>query len=105
MAFKLYSDSMLDQPVLACDVCGQQIIDVWNDKATGSPSHNGQVTDVTVHHAACVPPAGWGKDLKRHEYDGGQSDRDCRYLEREPSDHRGQRARHRSVSLSGGGIA
>lgn len=58
MAFKLYSDAQVDQPVLACDVCGQQIFDIWNDKATASPSNNGQVTDVTVHHAACVPPVG-----------------------------------------------
>lgn len=58
MAFKLYSDAQVDHPMLTCDVCGQQIIDVWNDKATGSPGNNGQVTDVTVHHVTCVPPAG-----------------------------------------------
>jgi hypothetical protein len=54
MAFKLYSDSILDRPLVACDVCGQPIMDVWNDKATGSPSHDGQVSNVMVHHAACV---------------------------------------------------
>jgi hypothetical protein len=54
MGFKLYSDSMVDQPLLACDVCGQKIIDIWNDKATGTPSHDGQISDVTIHHAGCV---------------------------------------------------
>lgn len=58
MAFKLYSDAQMDQPLFACDVCGQKIIDIWSDKATGSPSHDGQVTDVVVHHAACIPSAG-----------------------------------------------
>lgn len=58
MAFKLYSDQFSDQPVLMCDVCDQKIFDIWNDKATGSPSHDGQTSAVTVHHAACVPPAG-----------------------------------------------
>lgn len=58
MPFKLYSDAQVDQPLFACDVCSQKIIDIWSDKATGSPSHNGQVTDVTIHHAACVPPPG-----------------------------------------------
>jgi len=54
MGFKLYSDAIADVPLLACDVCGQKIADVWNDKATGSPGTNGQITDVKVHHAACV---------------------------------------------------
>lgn len=54
MAFKLFSDSMMDTPLISCDVCGQDILDIWNDKATGSPSHNGQVTGVTIHHAGCV---------------------------------------------------
>jgi len=54
MGFKLYSDSLGDQPYLACDVCGQQIVDIWNDKATATPSYNGQLSDVTVHHAACA---------------------------------------------------
>lgn len=58
MAFKLYSDAQVDQPLICCDVCGEKIVDVWSDKATSTPSGNGQVTDVTVHHAACVPPAG-----------------------------------------------
>lgn len=58
MAFKLYSDSQVDMPMLTCDVCSERIIDIWNDKATASPSGNGQVTDVSVHHAACVPPPG-----------------------------------------------
>lgn len=58
MAFKLYSDAQTDRPILVCDVCGQKIADVWSGKATGTPSGAGQVTDVTVHHAACVPPAG-----------------------------------------------
>jgi hypothetical protein len=52
MAFKLSSDSLVDQPILMCDVCQQKIVDIWNDKATGSPA-NGQVVDVTVHHAGC----------------------------------------------------
>ena len=51
MGFKLYSDSMTDMPMLACDVCGERIIDIWNDKATGSPGRDGQTTDVVVHHA------------------------------------------------------
>lgn len=54
MAFKLYSDAIADVPFLACDVCGQKIIDLWSGKATGSPGTNGQVTDVKVHHEACV---------------------------------------------------
>jgi hypothetical protein len=58
MAFKLYSDAQIDMPMLTCDVCGERIIDIWNDKATGSPSHDGQTTQVSVHHAACVPPSG-----------------------------------------------
>ena len=58
MAFKLYSDAQMDHPVLCCDVCGERMIDVWNDKATGSPTHDGQMSAMTVHHAACVPPAG-----------------------------------------------
>lgn len=58
MAFKLYSDAQVDQPLIACDVCSERIADVWNAKVTGSPGSNGQVTDVTVHHAACVPPPG-----------------------------------------------
>lgn len=53
MAFKLYSDSFSDIPRLVCDVCSEVIVDVWSDKATGSPSHDGQTTDVTIHHAAC----------------------------------------------------
>ena len=53
MAFKLYSGSSVDQPILMCDVCGLKIVDVWNDQATASPGHDGQVVDVTVHHAAC----------------------------------------------------
>lgn len=53
MGFKLYSDPTVDRPMFACDVCGQQIVDIWNDKATGSPSHDGQVTDVTIHHRTC----------------------------------------------------
>lgn len=58
MTFKLYSDAQVDQPMICCDVCGEKIIDVWSDKATGTPSHDGQLSAVTVHHAACVPPAG-----------------------------------------------
>jgi hypothetical protein len=54
MGFKLYSDSLVDQPLLACDVCGLRISDIWNDKATGSPGQDGQVTDIIIHHAACV---------------------------------------------------
>jgi hypothetical protein len=54
MGFKLYSDSMMDMPMLACDVCGQKIIDIWSDKATGTPSQDGQLSDVTVHHASCA---------------------------------------------------
>ena len=58
MPFKLYSDQFTDQPIFVCDVCDQPIFDIWNNKATGSPSHDGQASDVTVHHATCVPPAG-----------------------------------------------
>jgi hypothetical protein len=58
MGFKLYSDSSVDRPMLACDVCGLKVFDFWTDKATGTPSHDGQLSDVTVHHAACTPPAG-----------------------------------------------
>lgn len=58
MAFKLYSDSFLDRPLLVCDVCNQSITDLYGDKVTGTPSHDGQVSDVTVHHATCPPPAG-----------------------------------------------
>lgn len=58
MAFKLYSDANTDQPVVACDVCGEKILDLWSGRATGSPSHDGQTTDVSVHHPACVPPPG-----------------------------------------------
>lgn len=54
MGFKLYSDSIDDRPLLACDVCGLKIVDIWNDKATGTPSNNGQTSDVTIHHAACA---------------------------------------------------
>lgn len=57
MAFKLQSDSVNDRPLILCDVCDQPIYDLWNDKATGTPTI-GQTTDVTVHHAACTPPAG-----------------------------------------------
>lgn len=53
MSFKLYSDAISDVPFLVCDVCGQKVVDLWNDKATGSPASNGQTTDVKVHHAAC----------------------------------------------------
>lgn len=53
MAFKLYSDKVSDLPFLACDVCGQRIVDVWGDKATGTPSNDGKVSEVVVHHAAC----------------------------------------------------
>lgn len=53
MAFKLYSDSLGDRPLLVCDVCGLNIVDLWNDKATGSPVPSG-ITDVIIHHAACV---------------------------------------------------
>lgn len=54
MPFKLYSDVVSDAPVLSCDVCGGRILDVWNDKATATPSNNGQTTDVVVHHAKCA---------------------------------------------------
>lgn len=53
MAFKLYSDKITDLPHLACDVCGQRIVDVWNEKATGTPTGDGKVSEVVVHHAAC----------------------------------------------------
>lgn len=52
MAFKLSSDANADFPMLICDVCGEKVFDIWNDKATGSPV-DGQVTEVKVHHAKC----------------------------------------------------
>lgn len=54
MSFKLYSDSISDQPVLICDVCSLPIIDLWSGKATGSPVKNGQLTDIIVHHPDCA---------------------------------------------------
>lgn len=54
MSFKLYSDSIVDRPLLACDTCGQKIVDIWNDKASGTPSKDGNVTDVVIHHAKCA---------------------------------------------------
>ena len=54
MGFKLYSDSMMDRPILMCDVCGGQLVDLFADKASGSPGSNGQITDVVVHHAKCA---------------------------------------------------
>ena len=54
MGFKLYSDQFSDLPILACDVCGERILDIWNDKATGSPGLDGQTTDVVIHHASHV---------------------------------------------------
>ena len=57
MSFKLRSDASTDFPTLVCDVCDQGIFDLWNDKATGTPT-NGQTVDITVHHATCTPPAG-----------------------------------------------
>lgn len=56
--FKLYSDSFLDRPILVCDVCDQPITDIWGDKATATPSRDGHVNPVTIHHAACTPQAG-----------------------------------------------
>lgn len=56
MAFKLYSDQLTDLPYLACDVCGQRIVDVWSDKASGSPTNDGKISEVVVHHAACKAP-------------------------------------------------
>jgi hypothetical protein len=58
MGFKLYSDQLMDMPLLACDVCGEKILDIWNDKATGSPGHDGSTTDVKIHHAKCQAPQG-----------------------------------------------
>jgi hypothetical protein len=58
MGFKLYSDGQVDRPVLVCDVCGETNLDLWNDKATGTPTFNGQLSTVTVHHRTCVPPTG-----------------------------------------------
>ena len=54
MGFKLYSVQFSDLPILACDVCGERILDIWNDKATGSPGLDGQTTDVVIHHASHV---------------------------------------------------
>lgn len=53
MAFKLYSDQIMDMPVLACDVCGERILDIWSEKATSTPT-NGKTTNVIVHHAKCA---------------------------------------------------
>lgn len=54
MSFKLYSDAMVDLPMLVCDTCHEKIVDVWNDKASGSPGSDGKVTDVVIHHAKCA---------------------------------------------------
>jgi hypothetical protein len=53
MAFKLYSDASLDQPVILCDVCSQPMHDLWGGKATGTPTNDGQLSVLTLHHAAC----------------------------------------------------
>jgi len=54
MPFKLRADSLMDQPLLACDVCGEPIYDFWNAKASGDRVPDGSVTAVTVHHPACA---------------------------------------------------
>ena len=57
MGFRLQSDSASQRPLIVCDVCSQPILDIWNDKATGTPTI-GQTVDITVHHATCTPPDG-----------------------------------------------
>lgn len=52
MGFKLMQEGG-DWPVLTCDVCGDRIVDLWADKASGSRVDGG-LGNIVVHHAGCA---------------------------------------------------
>lgn len=54
MIFKMLSDAKMDVPFLVCEVCKERVFDLDNDKATGTPGHDGKIVDVVIHHAKCA---------------------------------------------------
>lgn len=53
MAFKLTQDGSGDVPVLACDVCGERIWDIFGDLASATRV-NGKLGNIVIHHKACL---------------------------------------------------